>query len=184
MVFHHGGEIFMIPESADNGSVDLWRATRFPFAWTLEKTLFRGRLVDTTPLFHDGRWYFFTTVSEPKGSAVFGALFSAEQLTGEWVRHPSSPICTDIRRARSAGPIQRLGGRLFRPVQDCSEDYGRRIHVQEILELTPATYRERGLHSIEPDWEKGLKGVHTYGFCAGIEVMDGVTHEERRKIYT
>jgi len=173
----------MIPESSANGSVELWRATEFPFTWSLEKTLFRGPLVDTTPLFHEGRWYFFTALIEPRGRPAFGALFSADQLTGEWVHHPSSPICTDVRRARSAGPIQRLRTRLIRPVQDCSEAYGHRIHVQEILELTPTTYRERCLHSIEPDWEKGLKGVHTYGTCAGVEVLDAVTYQDRRNVY-
>lgn len=182
-VFHHGGEVFMIPESCANGSVELWRATEFPFSWKLEKTLFRGSFVDTTPIFHEGRWYFFTTCSEPIGNAAFEALFSATQLTDEWVRHPSSPVCTDVRRARPAGAIQRLGGRLLRPVQDCSENYGRRIHVQEILELTPESYRERGLHSIEPDWEKDLNGVHTYATCAGIEVLDAVSSQPRRKVH-
>lgn len=182
-VFEHGGEIFMIPESSANETVDLWRATEFPFQWSLEKTLFRGRAVDTTPLLHDGRWYFFAALMEPRGRPAFGALFFADDLTGEWVHHPGSPICTDVRRARSAGPIQRLGGRLLRPVQDCAESYGRRIHVHEILELTPATYREQYLHSIEPDWEANLTGVHTYGTCGGIEVLDAATLVDRRKVF-
>src|SRR5206468_2218577 len=91
-VFLHENDVFMIPESAANESVELWRATDFPQRWVLEKTLFRGSAVDTTPLLHDGRWYFFTALVEPLGSAVFGALFSADTLTGDWVHHLSSPI--------------------------------------------------------------------------------------------
>jgi len=181
-VFHHGSDVFLIPESASNESVDLYRATAFPFSWKLERTLFRGCAVDTTPILHDDRWYFFTTLCEPPHNAVFGTLFSAAQLSGDWVLHPNSPISTDVRNARSAGRIQRLDGRLFRPVQDCSERYGRRIHVQEILELTPSTCRERRLHSIEPDWEKDLKGTHTYDFSAGIEALDAVTAQDRRLV--
>lgn len=182
LVFHHDGEIFMVPESEANQSVELWRATSFPFSWTLEKTLFKGSLVDTTPVFHRGRWYFFTTLCEPFGNAAFGALFSSESLTGSWVHHPNSPISTDVRSARSAGAIQRVGNRMLRPVQDCSENYGRRMHVEEILTLTPDAYSSRRLHSIEPDWEKGLTGVHTYGFCDGVEVLDAVSPRDLRAV--
>jgi hypothetical protein len=182
MVFHHDSEIFMIPESAENHTVELWRAINFPFSWKLEMTLFCGSLVDTTPLFHEGRWYFFTTLSEPPGNAAFGALFSSDSLTGGWVSHPNCPISTDVRYARSAGAILEVENRLLRPVQDCSENYGRRIRVEEILELTPDSYRARCLHSIEPDWDKGLKGVHTYSFCPHIEVLDAVSLQDRREV--
>jgi hypothetical protein len=181
-VFEHDGEVFMIPESARNGTVDLYRATEFPFQWELEKTLFRGTAVDTTPLFHGGGWYFFTTLSEPPGNAAFGALFCADRLTGEWALHPASPITTDVRYARSAGAIQRIDNRLLRPVQDCSENYGRRIHIEEILRLTPDAHESRPVHTIEPDWEKGLEGVHTYGYDGGVEVLDAATFADLRVV--
>jgi hypothetical protein len=182
LVFHHAGEIFMVPESAENQSVELWRAIDFPFTWKLEKTLFRGSLVDTTPFFHGGRWYFFTSVAEPPGNTAFGALFSSDTLTGDWVRHPNCPISTDVRYARSAGAILRLGNRLLRPVQDCSWNYGHCIHVEEVLELTPDVYRGRRLHSIEPNWDRGLDGVHTYAFSDGIEILDAVSPMDRREV--
>jgi hypothetical protein len=181
-VFHEDGEVFMIPESAQNDSVELWRATDFPFSWKLEKTLFRGSFADTTPIRHGDRWYFFTTMSEPPDNFTFGALFVADSLTGNWTHHPSSPISTDVRDARSAGRILNFQNRLLRPVQDCSENYGRRIHVEEILELTPDSCKRQRLHSIEPDWEKGLQGVHTYGYCAGIEVLDAVSFRDRSEV--
>ncbi len=181
-VFQEGNEVFMIPESAQNDSVELWRATDFPFSWKLEKTLFRGSFADTTPIRHGDHWYFFTTMSDPPDNFTFGALFVSDRLTGNWTHHPSSPISTDVRDARSAGRILNFHNRLLRPVQDCSENYGRRIHVEEILELTPDSCVRQRLHSIEPDWEKGLKGVHTYGFCAGIEVLDAVSFRNRSAV--
>lgn len=180
-VFHHDGQIFMIPESARNNSVDLYRATKFPFSWKLERTLFHGAAVDTTPIYHEGRWYFFTTLCEPPGNAVFGALFFSDRIDGDWTMHPSSPISTDVHTARSAGAIQRVDGRILRPVQDGSENYGRRIYIQEILELSPDAYRARQLHSIEPNWQAGLRGTHTYGYSRGIEVLDAVTLQYSHK---
>jgi hypothetical protein len=180
-VFHHDGDVFMVPESVANGSVELWRATEFPFSWELEKKLTSGLFVDTTPVLHESRWYFFTALlSRLRTHAAFGAVFSSPSLTGEWELHPASPISTDVRSARPAGAILKAGNRLLLPVQDCGERYGRRIQVEEIEELSPVTCRMRRLHSIEPDWDKTLKGVHTYGFCAGFEVLDAVRRVERR----
>lgn len=181
-VFRHNGEIFMIPESVGNGDVELWRATDFPFRWTLEKVLFKGSLMDTTPFFHNSRWYFFTTIAEPPGNGVFSALFCADQLTSDWVLHPRSPLCTDVRYARPAGPLQELDGRCLRPVQDCAERYGRRIHVKEVFDLTPETYSEKLVGTLEPDWEEGLLGTHTYGYCCGVEVLDGLRFTDRNNV--
>jgi hypothetical protein len=121
-------------------------------------------------------------VSERHRKSAFGALFFADGLTRDWVRHPACPISTDIRDARSAGAVLKDGNRLLRPVQDCAERYGRRVHVDEISELSPDTYRARRIHSIEPDWDKRLKGVHTYAFSPGFEVLDAVSREDRRAI--
>ena len=182
-VFQHDGEIFMIPESVANGSVELWRAKNFPFEWKLEKVLFQGLCVDTTPLFHEGHWHFFTSMlSRVKTHAAFGALFHANSLTGEWASHPANPLSTDVRDARPGGAIVKVDHRLLRPVQDCGERYGRRLQVAEILELTPETYRARRLHSIEPNWEKDLQGIHTYEFSAGWEVIDAVRKRDLRLV--
>jgi|GEM_PF-6461622 len=75
-VFEHGGDWWMIPESSENSTVDLYRARRFPFEWEHERTLIDGaKLVDTTPLFHNGLWYFHGVVAaRPRlcWAAVYG----------------------------------------------------------------------------------------------------------------
>ena len=76
----------------------------------------------------------------------------------------------------------RVGDRLLRPVQDCSDGYGSRIHVEEILELTPETYGSRRMNSIEADWEQRLVGVHTYAFSRGFEVVDAANIRKRRAV--
>jgi hypothetical protein len=41
-----------------------------------------------------------------------------------------------------------------------------------MLVLTKHSYREVSLGSIEPSWEKGLTGTHTYNRCGTFEVID------------
>lgn len=170
-VFAHEGDYFMIPETAAANEVALYRALRFPCEWRREKVLCSGiPLVDTTPLWHEGRWYFFTTRPQP-GTETY--LFSADRLDGEWKYHPQNPVSTDIRRARGAGRIFPRDGKLYRPGQDCSIRYGYALTLNEIVELTPDQYRERPGPVILPDWWPGLRATHTLAVGTGIEILDG-----------
>jgi len=64
-IFRSGSEIFMIPESCNSNSVDLFRCQDFPYTWVREATLLEGAFVDTTIWEHDGLWWFTTTSAEP-----------------------------------------------------------------------------------------------------------------------
>ncbi len=62
-VFEHGGEMWMVPESGSAGTVDLFRAERFPYRWTKEETLLAGIVASDATFFeHAGRWWMFATV--------------------------------------------------------------------------------------------------------------------------
>jgi hypothetical protein len=168
------GEAYMIPETAENRTVELHKAEAFPYQWRLEKILQQGvLLVDTTPFFHNGMWYFFTgTVEEVSGHWLETWLFHASRLDGEWTYHPRNPICSDPRRARPAGHLFYRKGKLIRPAQDCSVRYGYAIALNEVVELTPDAYEERLVEVILPDWMPGLFATHTLNFTGDTEVID------------
>ena len=71
-------------------------------------------------------------------------------------------------------------GELVRPGQDCSEEYGKRIVLSAITELTPKTYEERPIGSIEPQGLPGISRTHTYTFDGPIEALDGFRRTLRR----
>ena len=173
-VFEHEGQVYMIPESGLNKSVELYRADPFPERWHLEKVLFSAaNAVDTTLWIENGIYWFFVTLSDLVGAGPQLFLFFADSLTGEWGYHPDNPICMDIRFARGAGKIFRQDGRTIRPSQDHSRGYGCACHFREIVELTKSSCREISLGSIPTDWENGLIGTHTYNRCGDVEVVDG-----------
>ena len=142
-VFRDGADLFMIPETGENGTVELYRCLDFPNNWTLEKVLVRERAVDTTVWIEDGRYWFFVTFVEPRSRGTQLWLFSADSLTGVWTPHPANPISTDVRNSRGAGALFRHDGKLFRPSQDCGERHGRSFSFNEIVTLTPDRYEER-----------------------------------------
>jgi hypothetical protein len=173
-VFRNGTDLFLIPESADNKTVQLYRSgARAPFEWRFERNLFEGAmLVDTTAFHYEGVWYFFTTQVD---CGMRAYLFYADSLDGAWHYHPRNPICSDVSRSRGAGALFYRDGRLIRPAQDCSVRYGYAIVWNEVRKLTPTEYEESPIKRLEPSWwGKGNLGTHTYNANARWEVTDGL----------
>jgi hypothetical protein len=174
-VFRHEGEIFMIPESSSNRTVELYRATEFPSSWTLEQVLLRGvRAFDPTLLEADGRLWLFVSCAE-EGAAPNDELhlYTSATLSGPWAAHAANPVVSDARSARPAGRIFHHGEHSIRPSQDCSRRYGYAIVLNRIDVLNDEEYRETPVGRIEPTWLPGLFATHTYNHAENVEVVDG-----------
>ena len=172
-VFDYAGDTFMIPESAGDGSVDLYRAKDFPYFWVKEKTLLPVPGLDTTICQHDGKVWLFTTIVDPPQADNRLFLFEADNLFGDWQFHPANPISADVRNARNAGAIFTLGEQLIRPAQDCSVRYGYAVHFQAITRLNSREYAETRTHSLLPPESEGIFNIHTYARGGGFELIDG-----------
>jgi hypothetical protein len=174
-VFEDGGAVHMIPESAQNGTVDLYRAVEFPHRWEKIRTLLEGPGLDSTLLRHAGLYWLFVTVREPADAGEQLLLFYSETLSGHFRFHRRNPVSADARSCRSAGPVLAADGRLIRQSQDCSTGYGRQLNFHRIRTLTPDEYAEDLILTLPPG--DGLDGIHTYGRCGKFEVLDGKRFE-------
>lgn len=174
-VFEHEGEIYMIPESKQNRTVELYRAEEFPHRWTLERVLLdQVYAVDATIHEQDGKLWMFAGISNGRYSNCDElGIFYADRLTGPWAAHRGNPVISDVRRARPAGRLFYEGGKLIRPSQDCAKAYGYALNFSEVVTLNERDYEERVISRIEPGWAKGNLGTHTYTRSDGFEVIDG-----------
>jgi hypothetical protein len=172
-IFEHGGDIFMIPESGPNNTLELYRAVAFPDRWEQVKVLFNGPAADTTVLYHEGRFWFFVTLLDTRfPQALTLLLFHSQTLLGEWTLHPASPISTDIRVARGAGVPFLDRGAWIRPAQDGGETYGGGIRYQRIKRLDTSHYLEETVGALTRDMFPDALGTHTYNRDGDIEVID------------
>ncbi len=184
-VFSVDGAYFMVPESSTNKSIDLYECIEFPYRWQFKMTLMENvSAVDSTLFFFNNRWWLFTGIREHP--AIFPDvelhLFFAETLlTTRWYSHPLNPIVGDMTNARPAGQIFHHNGKLYRPSQNCQKHYGSSININEICCLTETDYKEKKVASIQPDWEPGIEGTHTYNHTGGLTVVDVFTR--RSKIF-
>lgn len=174
LVFSEAEEIFMLPESVGSGSLELYRATQFPWKWQRESVLIEGMpLADATPLFHDNRWWLFASMAQ-HGTTDHDELFIffSDRLTGPWQPHPDNPVKSDCRSARPAGRIVRSGDRLCRPAQDCEAAYGSGLVWHEIVELSPTRFHEIEVARFKAPRDLGFDGLHHFERLDTLQAID------------
>ncbi len=180
-VFENDRQLFLIPESAKNRTVDLYRCVSFPDKWERCETLLRDvHAVDTTVHFHQGKWWLFTNIREHESGSSDDDLFlffSDTLERGQWKAHPRNPIVSDVTRARPAGKIYEHEGKLFRPAQDCSIRYGYGVRILEILEMSESDYVEQEVDFIQPKWDKRIIATHSFSKAGRLIFSDAL--EER-----
>lgn len=149
-VFEDHGNIYMVPESQESDSIRLYKAndnlTQFEYVRTL---LFQERkdgihynFNDSHIYQKDGAYYLFT--SYQKEWIYHQELFTSDNLlTGEFCRHPCSPICTSNEFGRNGGSLIQYGDMQLRVTQDCHQDYGDNISLMEISLLNEKEYHEQ-----------------------------------------
>lgn len=175
-VFAWEGSMYMLPETSQANSVQLFRATSFPYEWKLQRELLSGLpMVDATLHFHEGSWFLFLNATDTRRGSLNDELFLffAETPLGPWTPHPKNPVCSDVRRSRPAGRLFTRHGKLIRPSQDCSDRYGARINLCEVEGLSRQNYQEKIVGHIEPGQAlPGFNGCHTLSFNERVEVID------------
>jgi hypothetical protein len=179
-LFSWNGEIFLLPETKNKRTVQLYRATDFPRKWDLAQVLLPDiSVADSTLHYHDRKFWLFTSgvgTTDPWFDAdreLF--VFFAETLDGPWHPHPRNPVVADVRRSRCAGQLFYLGRHLIRPAQDCSSCYGHAVVLNRIEILSTTEYREVPIGRIGPEWMPGNRGTHTFNHSQNYEVLDGRT---------
>ena len=169
-------EIYMIPESSENLTVDLYRCSKFPNEWQLVRTLIDGiELVDATLIRHNDMWWMFAGQRDDHRVSISDELsifYTDDLFNGEWTPHPENPVISDVRHARPAGNIFEQNGSLYRPAQDGRHTYGGAVEIRRIDELTPHRYRESFVTRLDPDWRSDLEGLHTLNQADEITVID------------
>ncbi len=175
-IFEYEGEMFMMPESEQNKTVDIYKCIEFPYKWEFYKHIFKDiSAVDSTLVKHQGKWWMFLNKKDSSYISFKDELYlyySDSPLSDKWTPHPLNPVVADVRTARSAGRIYESEGNLIRPAQDCSVEYGYRIRLKKIIKMNETEYSETEYDIIEPDYNKNVYGMHTLARHNNFTVLD------------
>ncbi len=180
-LFEWEGDLYMLPETMQNGTIEVYRCVSFPDKWELHKVLMEGiKAVDATLLQRDGRWWMFVSMAVNNGEAWDEvSLFYADNPFGPWTPHPCNPVRSDVRSARPAGWLFERDGRLYRPAQDCSVCYGHALSINEVIRLDTERYEEKEVKRILPRPELNEMGIHTVNQAGDLIVFDRFAAETK-----
>ena len=64
--------------------------------------------------------------------------------------------------------------KLYRPSQNYSRHYVYGLKINEIKIINETEYKEITIDSIQPDWDKKLKGTHTINSAQNLTFIDGI----------
>ncbi|MGA8276988.1 MAG: hypothetical protein WB784_02160 [Rhodanobacteraceae bacterium] len=175
-IFRHDGQFYMIPESAENSTIELYRCVDFPYSWEFQENLMSDvKAYDTTLAFHEGKCWLFANMIENPGASSCDELFlfhSDRPFGSPWTPHPMNPIVSDCKSARPAGNLFSERGQLYRPAQDCSGRYGRGFVFTCVEVLNEQYYREVVVSHAGPDWAKDVIATHTFNRAGALNVID------------
>jgi hypothetical protein len=177
-VFKHQGQYYLIPETAGNHTIEVYRCEEFPHRWVFEKNLMEGvEAYDATLQEYEGRWWMFVSMRSHQSCSPNEALYlfhADDPLSTQWQAHPQNPVVSSAARARPAGRMFVEAEQLYRPSQNCAGVYGRGLNLNRITQLDQQCYREEVVSSYLPDGDFDMNGMHTLGIGRGLSVSDAV----------
>lgn len=168
-VFEYENTAYMIPETGQNGTLELWKGSDDLTKW--EKVcvlLSHVRFADTTVYIEDGKVYLFSYEEAEKYKTHIFLLDmnSCHIREIEEITHSENIY-------RPAGKFYTESGRLFRPVQYNVNSYGEKILINEVNSIHP--FKETFYKEITADnYLQNLKGcnTHTFSIVGGICAVD------------
>lgn len=182
-VFKSEGVWYLIPESAENHTIDLYRCVQFPERWEFVKSLMTGvKAYDATVYQHLGRWWMFVNLQPHPSTSPNELLylFSAESLfADQWQAHPANPIVHHADKARSAGALFERDGVIYRPSQNCAGSYGRGLNLNAIIEWNEHSYKEKTVAQCIPQGQVSLQGMHSFSCLGNTVISDGIYTRKR-----
>lgn len=174
-IFHEGDDFYMIPETFEARTVELYRATEFPWKWQFYGNLLNNvRAADTTLLISQGRYWLLTAMvstTDPIRTSLH--LFFATSLEGPYEPHNSNPLSKDALIGRPAGGVFAANGDMIRPCQDSSKWYGSGLLFRRLLKIDDDEFLEEEVGRFDASFLPRNCGSHTYSQTSHYEAIDG-----------
>ena len=168
LVFGYEGQIYMLPETRQKRTVEVYKAVDFPTEWFFYRTLISNiQAVDSTMLVRPEGLYLFSWVYDDDFTGRLH-VFYASCLQGPWTPIP----CSSRGYGRPAGRVLTVDNVLLRPSQSEVGGYGSSIILNEIDELTTGSFVEKPRFQLRSRTLSQPCGIHTFNRSSRYEVVD------------
>jgi len=176
-IFKHESKIYMLPESSDNMDIRIYESVEFPTKWKL-KTIIKENVsaADSMIFSRNGMWWLFSNINPIGGRDYCSELsifYTDNPIEGEWMPHEKNPVIFDPSSARNGGMVLDNDS-LYRvgQIQTFGMYGGGGVSINQIVELTPNSYKEQSVLKLYPEFQQGIKGAHHLHSDGGITAFD------------
>jgi hypothetical protein len=176
-IFKHESKIYMLPESSDNMDIRIYESVEFPTKWKL-KTIIKENVsaADSMIFSRNGMWWLFSNINPIGGRDYCSELsifYTDNPIDGEWMPHEKNPVIFDPSSARNGGMVLDNDS-LYRvgQTQTFGMYGGGGVSINQIVELTPSSYKEQSVLKLYPKFQQGIKGAHHLHSDGGITAFD------------
>lgn len=176
-VFKYRNDFYMVPETCERSTIELYRSVSFPNQWVLDTILKQDiDAVDSTIVVDQDQICLLTYLRENgcDGLSLVCLNMESRQLEPTEGGH----IIEDSENTlRPAGSLFKINEQWIRPSQDGRRMYGEKVLFNRVENLTEAQYQETpyGILSIDrisTDEAIRFTKVHTFNRSGGYEVID------------
>lgn len=182
-VFLFADHYYLLPETADNNTLELYQAVDFPYHWQRVHYIMQDiKAYDPTLIEYQGLWYLFVTMKPHVACSSHDSLyiFYAESpLSQHWQAHQQNPVIVNAAFARPAGQFFWQDNQLYRPSQNCAGSYGKAININKVCKLSPLEYEEILIDQYSTTLDANTLGTHTWNKYENIAVSDKLYRQVR-----
>jgi hypothetical protein len=173
-VFEENGKIYCIPEKSYDGKCDLYEFLPQEKKLNFIKTLLHNISASDAVIFkyEDLYWIFCTDTSDQGANNRLLAFYSTS-LNEEFRPHALNPLMVSLFGARNGGTPFEVDGKIYRPAQNNSKEYGGSLLIFRMDELGPETFRQTLMTEIHPQqFGSQFYGIHTLSSLGNRTLID------------
>lgn len=181
-IFTENNRTYVMPEAGRSGKLSCYEYDPLKESLKFVQNIIDQPLYDSSILKHGNKYWIFGTLSEVdivKDIITDYKLcvFSSDKLLGPYVPHIGNPVKSGLNGARQAGNFIEVDGVLYRPTQNCENQYGESITINKITELNEFNVVEEPYMTIRIDRRNrhnyGMHTIHTINAKDDIIIVDG-----------
>lgn len=164
-ILREAGNIYIYPESANSGKLDIYEYDSVAETATFIKTICDDVVWDSCITDRFGERLLFTAAHND----LILDIYKWDEVKGRFL--PWKQVLSDNKNSRMGGQLFEYNGKVYYPAQDCNENYGSAIQIKRI-NYTNETFSFETVKRITSPHPKMKLGLHTLNEYKGVVVVD------------
>jgi hypothetical protein len=182
-IFTEDSKTYIFPEAGKSGRLSCYEYDPVHESIYFVKHLIDLPLCDSSILKQNGKYWIFGTLSDiDREKDIITdyklCVFYSESLLGPYIPHKGNPVKSGLNGARQAGNFIEVDGVIYRPTQNCENQYGESISINKITEFNEHTVIEEPYMTMSMSkinrYIHGMHTIHTINAINDIIVVDGI----------